>query len=128
MLLQRWAGQLPVRPFARRMCSSSPSFSDLGLSIPLTEAVQQLGLTEPSPIQSLAIPKALAGSNLMLAAETGSGKTFAFLLPVIHKIKLQVPPTPPAAPSSTLCRTTRSAARSDQVRLCWCLRESCAIK
>ena len=62
------------------------TFGDLGLAGWLVQACGALGLKRPSAIQRLAIPPALAGSNVLGLAETGSGKTAAFSLPILHKL------------------------------------------
>ncbi len=59
-------------------------FSSLGLSPELIRAVAGLGFSAPTPIQSRAIPAAIAGSDLLAVAQTGSGKTVAFALPVLQ--------------------------------------------
>jgi ATP-dependent RNA helicase RhlE len=63
------------------------NFSDLGLNPGLVNTLQRLGITEPTEIQTKAIPPALAGRNVMASAETGSGKTAAFLLPIIERLE-----------------------------------------
>ncbi|MBC3766546.1 DEAD/DEAH box helicase [Neptunicella marina] len=60
------------------------SFESLGLSAPILRAVKQQGYDTPSPIQQQAIPAVLAGRDLMAAAQTGTGKTAGFTLPVLH--------------------------------------------
>ena len=62
------------------------SFDDLGLAAPLLQAVKNSGYTTPTPIQAKAIPLALAGQDLMAGAQTGTGKTAAFALPVLQKL------------------------------------------
>lgn len=62
-------------------------FSALGLSEPLVKAVNDLGFTEPSPIQQQAIPIVLAGKDLIGSAQTGTGKTAAFSLPVLNNME-----------------------------------------
>jgi len=62
------------------------SFSKLGLCAPLADALEKLGITIPTEIQTKSIPHALAGRDLMATAETGSGKTLAFLLPIIQRL------------------------------------------
>ena len=59
-------------------------FSTLGLSQPILNAVSELGYTAPTPIQAEAIPLALKGKDLIAAAQTGSGKTAAFVLPILE--------------------------------------------
>lgn len=62
------------------------SFEDLGLSPELLKAVENLGFEEPSPIQVLAIPSMLTGRDVVGQAQTGTGKTAAFGLPILEKI------------------------------------------
>ncbi|MBO0723662.1 MAG: DEAD/DEAH box helicase [Blastocatellia bacterium] len=62
------------------------NFSKLGLHPALEARCKALGYTEPTPIQEQAIPHILGGSDLIGCAETGTGKTAAFLLPIIQKI------------------------------------------
>ena len=63
------------------------SFANLGLSQGLLEAVSKEGYTEPTPIQAQAIPAVLAGHDLLAAAQTGTGKTAAFTLPILQKLQ-----------------------------------------
>src|ERR1043165_5496564 len=70
------------------------NFTELGLKASLVRACESLGYTEPTPIQRQAIPIVLAGSDLIGCAETGTGKTAAFLLPIIQRItERQLPGT-----------------------------------
>lgn len=62
-------------------------FSDFDLNKQLLNAVEDLGYTEPTPIQEQAIPKILAGHDILGIAQTGTGKTAAYLLPLLMKIK-----------------------------------------
>jgi len=61
-------------------------FEDLGLETGLLRAVQDLGYVEPTPIQEQAIPLALEGRDLLGCAQTGTGKTAAFILPTLQRI------------------------------------------
>lgn len=63
-----------------------PSFSDLELSEPVARAIQEMGFETPTPIQAQAIPLLLEGHDLIGQAQTGTGKTAAFGLPLIHKV------------------------------------------
>ena len=63
-----------------------PDFTQLGLSQVILRAVQEQGYTHPTPIQSQAIPHVLVGKDVMGAAQTGTGKTAAFVLPILEKI------------------------------------------
>ncbi|HYE66250.1 MAG TPA: DEAD/DEAH box helicase [Pyrinomonadaceae bacterium] len=62
------------------------NFTQLGLNSALARGCESLGYTEPTPVQRQAIPVILSGSDLIGCAETGTGKTAAFLLPVIQRI------------------------------------------
>jgi ATP-dependent RNA helicase RhlE len=62
------------------------SFQQFGLHPDLLKAVQQMGYKEPTPIQQQAIPIALTGRDLIGCAQTGTGKTAAFALPILHKL------------------------------------------
>lgn len=65
---------------------SSPDFESLGIASPVLKAVQQLGYEQPSPIQAQSIPILLKGENLLGVAQTGTGKTAAFALPLLSRI------------------------------------------
>ncbi|MBB1489233.1 DEAD/DEAH box helicase [Oceanospirillum sp. D5] len=65
------------------------SFISLGLSDYLLTALSDLGYTKPTPIQEKSIPAVLAGHDVLAAAETGSGKTAGFSLPVLQKLQSQ---------------------------------------
>jgi ATP-dependent RNA helicase RhlE len=62
------------------------TFEELGLSQPILRAVAAEGYTIPTPIQSKAIPHVLAGRDLLGCAQTGTGKTAAFALPILHRL------------------------------------------
>ncbi len=64
------------------------SFESMGLAAPLLKAIETLGFTQPTPVQAEAVPAALQGGDWMVSSQTGSGKTAAFLLPVLHKIMM----------------------------------------
>jgi ATP-dependent RNA helicase RhlE len=62
------------------------SFSSLGLSDPILQAIEEKGYSTPSPIQIKAIPAALSGKDVMAAAQTGTGKTASFALPLLQRL------------------------------------------
>jgi ATP-dependent RNA helicase RhlE len=64
-----------------------PAFADLALSPELLRAVQDEGYTEPTPIQASAIPVVLAGHDVLATAQTGTGKTAAFVLPILERLR-----------------------------------------
>ena len=59
------------------------NFSELGLSAGLVKSLEKAGFTTPTPIQAKAIPPQLQGRDILGIAQTGSGKTAAFVLPII---------------------------------------------
>ena len=67
------------------------NFKDLGLQPFLTAKCEQLGFSEPTPVQKKAIPVVLDGNDIIACAETGTGKTAAFMLPVLQKLKERRP-------------------------------------
>ena len=71
---------------AARPLRSIDLFNDFSLSPSLLKAVATLGYTEPTPIQERAIPVVLQGRDLMAAAQTGTGKTAAFALPLLERL------------------------------------------
>lgn len=64
----------------------SSNFTELGLSEPLLHALESCGYTEPTPIQTQAIPLILQGKDIIGAAQTGTGKTAAFALPTLQRL------------------------------------------
>ncbi|TNI55261.1 ATP-dependent RNA helicase [Aeromonas media] len=64
-----------------------PLFSELGLAAPVLKALQDVGYERPSPIQAAAIPHLMAGHDLLGQAQTGTGKTAAFALPLLSRLE-----------------------------------------
>ncbi|SCM79688.1 DEAD-box ATP-dependent RNA helicase CshA [uncultured Sporomusa sp.] len=67
------------------------NFSALGIRPELTQFLKETGITRPTPVQAQAIPALLAGKDVIAQAQTGTGKTLAFLLPILEKIKTSAP-------------------------------------
>jgi ATP-dependent RNA helicase RhlE len=67
------------------------SFSELGLNSSLTRAVKEAGYTEPTPVQSKTIPVTLSGKDVIGIAQTGTGKTAAFVLPILQRLSEKQP-------------------------------------
>ncbi len=75
----------PMTPELAESLAASP-FAQLGLPLTLVRAVIDEGYTVPSPVQSEVIPPALAGRDVLACAQTGTGKTAAFVLPLLHRL------------------------------------------
>src|ERR1700682_398265 len=82
-----------------RDIKSVSNFSDFGLAAPILQAVAAEGYTAPTPIQSQAIPQVLSGRDLCGIAQTGTGKTAAFALPILQRLF-----SAPARRTSGACR------------------------
>jgi ATP-dependent RNA helicase RhlE len=66
--------------------ADTTTFDDLGLAEPIGKVLAKLGYTTPTPIQALAIPAVLEGRDVFGCAQTGTGKTAAFALPILHDL------------------------------------------
>ena len=91
--------------------SAGPAFTELGLAEPILRAVADTGYTTPTPIQAQAIPQVLAGGDLLAAAQTGTGKTAGFTLPILHHLSTRAAQTPkPGRPRCLILVPTRELA------------------
>ena len=91
------------------------SFGNLNIIDPLCRALAKEGYTAPTPIQTLAIPHLLNGKDLMGIAQTGTGKTAAFVLPILQKISEERRAAMPGVPRALIIAPTRElAAQIDQ--------------
>ncbi|MBI1905269.1 MAG: DEAD/DEAH box helicase [Rhodocyclales bacterium] len=97
------------------MTTTQIEFASLGLAEPLLRAVSETGYTTPTPIQAQAIPLVLAGKDLLAAAQTGTGKTAGFTLPVLHRLSAQpAPAQKPGRPRCLILTPTRELAAQVQ--------------
>ncbi len=87
------------------------SFASLGLSAPLLKAVAEQQYTTPSPIQQQAIPAVLSGRDVMAAAQTGTGKTAGFTLPILERLSQGAPARGNRARALILTPTRELAAQ-----------------
>ena len=88
----------------------SPDFSSLGLTATILRALHARGYAAPTPIQRQAIPHLLAGEDLLGIAQTGTGKTAAFALPVLQQLAAARNPGRPRAPRALVLAPTRELA------------------
>lgn len=77
-----FTGAIPQHPVQ----TTDASFGELGLSQPILEAITRIGFVNPTPIQAAVIPTALSGKDVIGLAQTGSGKTAAFVLPIAERL------------------------------------------
>ena len=90
--------------------TDSPKFAALGLAQPLVRSVAEAGYQEPTPIQAKAVPEILAGTDVLAAAQTGTGKTAAFVLPILHRLTQNPRPTHGSGPRCLIVTPTRELA------------------
>ena len=86
------------------------TFNDLGLAAPLLKALEEEGYQTPTPIQTQAIPSLLAGRDLLGIAQTGTGKTAAFALPILHRLMADRKPAPRRGTRVLVLSPTRELA------------------
>ena len=87
------------------------SFETLGLAPALLRALAEQGYNDPTPIQAAAIPAALEGHDLLAGAQTGTGKTAAFALPLLHRLYVsERTPSKPKTPRALVLTPTRELA------------------
>ncbi|MCU7369825.1 DEAD/DEAH box helicase [Paucibacter sp. O1-1] len=94
------------------------TFDSLGLAAPLLKAIADAGYTYPTPIQAQAIPAVLQGGDLLAGAQTGTGKTAGFTLPLLHRLSTGAPATnkrgKPAIRALVLTPTRELAAQVEE--------------
>ncbi|MEV4516971.1 DEAD/DEAH box helicase [Dactylosporangium sp. NPDC049525] len=96
----------------RLIPSSSATFADLGVPAPLVAVLAANGVTEPFPIQTATLPDAIAGRDVLGRGRTGSGKTYAFVLPVLIRLAASRARNPrrPGRPRALVLVPTRELA------------------
>lgn len=93
------------------MSKANTGFDALELSPPLIQAINDSGYTDPTPIQNKAIPFVLAGDDLLAAAQTGTGKTAGFTLPILqHLLENKIDKPKPGRPRILILTPTRELA------------------
>lgn len=83
------------------------NFESLGIAVPLCCTLDMIGYSTPTPIQSRAIPQLLQQSDLLGVAQTGTGKTAAFVLPLLQRLREDRVPTNPKKPKALILAPTR---------------------
>ncbi|MDD5261344.1 MAG: DEAD/DEAH box helicase [Methylacidiphilales bacterium] len=90
--------------------TQEPTFESLALSEEIQRALREKGYTTPSPIQHQCIPHLLEGKDLLGCAQTGTGKTAAFALPILHRFDQNPKPRIPNSPRALILTPTRELA------------------
>ena len=85
-------------------------FSNFGLEAEILRAIQKAGYTRPTAVQAAAIPKVMQGNDVIAIAQTGTGKTAAFVLPVLHRLTLSNRPGQPRGLKALILAPTRELA------------------
>lgn len=101
---------IPVKVTGRDIPPPCTSFADSGLDPFLLANIKKSSYSEPTPIQKTAIPIVMKGRDLMACAQTGSGKTAAFLLPIINTLLTDNIPVEPGSPQVLIMSPTRELA------------------
>ncbi len=99
-----------VRARCRKNNPLTTTFNDLGLNAELLQALATEGYTKPTPIQAQAIPSLLQGRDLLGIAQTGTGKTAAFALPILQRLAAEKRPTPRRGARCLVLSPTRELA------------------
>jgi len=116
-----WLPGRPPRPAQKDSVLNTPvpvtdtqnisgNFADLGLAEPLLRALQAAGYTTPTPIQAQAIPALLQGRDMLGLAQTGTGKTAAFTLPILHHLAAEKAHLAPKSARVLILAPTRELA------------------
>lgn len=89
----RLQSKFPFAPLETQMPTMKvpalTSFASLGISGELMKALETMSIQKPTTIQKLVVPRIIQGTSVLCAAETGSGKTLSYLLPIVHMLKKQ---------------------------------------
>ncbi|MGN6132056.1 MAG: DEAD/DEAH box helicase, partial [Nocardioidaceae bacterium] len=109
-----------------RSTSSAVSFADLGLPDVLVEALTDAGITQPFPIQSATLPDSLSGRDVLGRGRTGSGKTYAFALPLVARLSARPGHARPGRPRGLVLAPTRELASQIESTLAP-LAEACGL-
>ncbi|MGA8994794.1 MAG: DEAD/DEAH box helicase, partial [Nocardioidaceae bacterium] len=90
--------------------TTATTFADLGVPAPLVAALTKAGITSPFPIQSATLPDSLAGRDVLGRGRTGSGKTYAFVLPLLSRLAARPERRRPNRPRALVLAPTRELA------------------
>ncbi|CAG0996981.1 ATP-dependent RNA helicase DDX31/DBP7 [Methylophilaceae bacterium] len=103
-------GLLITEPSGSFTLSTEVTFASLNLAEPIMRAINDAGYTTPTPIQAKAIPQVLSGGDLLAGAQTGTGKTAGFTLPLLHLLHNKPSHGKPGQPRCLILTPTRELA------------------
>ncbi len=104
------APALATQPVTRPTYDATATFAELGLPAPIVAALAKTGVVSPFPIQTATLPDALAGRDVLGRGRTGSGKTYAFVLPMLARLAASSSPRRPNRPRALVLAPTRELA------------------
>ncbi|MDQ3480260.1 MAG: DEAD/DEAH box helicase, partial [Actinomycetota bacterium] len=104
------AASRPLMHAAQRTSTTHSSFAELGLPPVLVQALAKAGVEKPFPIQRATLPDALAGRDVLGRGRTGSGKTYAFVLPMLARLAQHPAKRRPNRPRALILAPTRELA------------------
>src|SRR5689334_2081097 len=104
------AARRPHHPTSPAPAAGPASFAGLGVPAALTRVLAAAGITEPLPIQAATLPDILAGRDVLARGRTGSGKTYAFVLPMLTRLAATPAPRRPGRPRALILAPTRELA------------------
>src|SRR5256885_11513896 len=110
-------GDLMAARRPHHSASSMPApatFDALGVPAPLVAVLDARGITTPTPIQAATLPDSLSGRDVLGRGKTGSGKTYAFLLPLLARLAAAAAPRRPGRPRALILAPTRELATQIQ--------------
>src|SRR6476661_5114956 len=102
-----WRDTPTVSDFPLSSAQSTLSFAQLGVPADLSSVLEARGITVPTPIQTATLPDSLAGRDVLGRGRTGSGKTYAFLLPLVARLSATPARRQPGRPRALILAPTR---------------------
>jgi superfamily II DNA/RNA helicase len=99
-----------TRPHDTSLTPVTSSFAELGVPSALARALKEQGIETPFPIQAATLPSSLAGRDVLGRGRTGSGKTYAFVLPVLARLARSTARPQPGRPRALILAPTRELA------------------
>ena len=116
-MLRRATSRSRTTSSTYRSSPTTPTFADLGVPAGLVKALAATGVVKPFPIQAATLPDSLAGKDVLGRGRTGSGKTYAFVLPVLARLSTSGTKRRPNQPRALILAPTRELATQIQASI-----------